>query len=534
MVGRLGPLLIVPVLGAIAACKGHGADAPVAQADAGGETVAIPIAADGGGPADAPPMLSALASPTPVFSATEFPPKDPERATEDRKGVIRLGYLRKGARVAVKPSMIKKSSCAEGWYELIAGGFVCGKFATLDPDNKELANAPHPPLEDGPLPYQYGLNLTNGTPLYRRAPLRKERAEVEKALAIGKTKRNEKGEIERPAAAAGMTDANGEVPWYLRDHHGQRPQVTLDELRGESGLVVERMVRGFYLALDKEVKVFSGKFWRTTDGFLAPSDHILVHKTKTEFEGIHLDAAPPPGSDAGDAGGTSASAPAKLPIAWVLGLHTHKFTIDDGEERARRSAETLSRFTVLALTGKKKAIENQPYYETTDGFWVRGVDTTQARSTPPPPNLGPNEKWVDVNLTTQTLVAYEGEKPVFTTLISSGRHDDNDKTKDHRTVSGDFRIREKHVANTMDDDGASDGPYSIQDVPWIMYFSGSYALHGAFWHAQFGHERSHGCVNLQPIDAKTLFQWVGPRLPPGWHGVRATDENPGTRVIVHP
>ena len=85
----------------------------------------------------------------------------------------------------------------------------------------------------------------------------------------------------------------------------------------------------------------------------------------------------------------------------------------------------------------------------------------------------------------------------------------------------------------MDDDVASDGPYSIEDVPWIMYFKGSYALHGAFWHTNFGHERSHGCVNLTPLDAKHVFGWAGPKLPDGWHGVRATTENPGTRVIVH-
>ncbi len=86
----------------------------------------------------------------------------------------------------------------------------------------------------------------------------------------------------------------------------------------------------------------------------------------------------------------------------------------------------------------------------------------------------------------------------------------------------------------MDDDGASDGTYRIEDVPWVMYFEKSLALHGAFWHSGFGRERSHGCVNLTPHDARHLFMWAGPNLPEGWHGVRATKENPGTRVIVHP
>jgi lipoprotein-anchoring transpeptidase ErfK/SrfK len=85
----------------------------------------------------------------------------------------------------------------------------------------------------------------------------------------------------------------------------------------------------------------------------------------------------------------------------------------------------------------------------------------------------------------------------------------------------------------MDGDVASDGPYSIEDVPWVMYFNASIALHGAFWHNQFGTPRSHGCVNLAPADAKQLFAWVEPRLPPGLHGVYATATQPGTRVVVH-
>ncbi|MDB5214457.1 MAG: hypothetical protein JWO86_2384, partial [Myxococcaceae bacterium] len=78
-----------------------------------------------------------------------------------------------------------------------------------------------------------------------------------------------------------------------------------------------------------------------------------------------------------------------------------------------------------------------------------------------------------------------------------------------------------------------DGPYSIEDVPWIMYFNGSYALHGAFWHNNFGKTKSHGCVNMAPQDAKAIFAWTEPHLPDGWHGVMSTTEKPGTRVIIH-
>jgi lipoprotein-anchoring transpeptidase ErfK/SrfK len=131
----------------------------------------------------------------------------------------------------------------------------------------------------------------------------------------------------------------------------------------------------------------------------------------------------------------------------------------------------------------------------------------------------------------EALVSYEGDKPVYATLVSTGRTSSN-KEQDHRTPTGSFRIQAKHVASTMDGDVASDGPYSIEDVPWIMYFQGSYALHGAFWHTNFGHVQSHGCVNLAPNDARNMFNWTEPLVPEGWHGVFAGDSKAGTRVIV--
>ena len=86
----------------------------------------------------------------------------------------------------------------------------------------------------------------------------------------------------------------------------------------------------------------------------------------------------------------------------------------------------------------------------------------------------------------------------------------------------------------MDGDGAGgDLPYSIDDVPFVAYYDGSYALHGAFWHSNFGREMSHGCVNLAPLDAKHVFQFSEPRLPRGWHSVVATKDRPGSVVSIH-
>jgi len=114
-----------------------------------------------------------------------------------------------------------------------------------------------------------------------------------------------------------------------------------------------------------------------------------------------------------------------------------------------------------------------------------------------PFGVGPYERWIDVNLSSQTLRAYEGDTVVYTTLVSSG-------TWDHPTVTGQFRIWLTFASQTMD--GRLLGyDYYLEDVPYVMYFYQDYALHGTFWHSNFGTPMSHGCVNLATSDAAWLY-----------------------------
>jgi hypothetical protein len=219
-------------------------------------------------------------------------------------------------------------------------------------------------------------------------------------------------------------------------------------------------------------------------------------------------------------------------VGFVTWPRSRKYTLSEDHKKASQTDEKLSRFTPLQLTGTSEKVDGVLFHEVEGGSWMRDDNIIVMKPGPAPSDLKPGEKWIDVNLDNQSLVAYEGDKAVYATIVSTGRLD-VEKDKDHRTPPGSFRIREKHIAATMDGDVASDGPYSIEDVPWIMYFNVSYALHGAFWHANFGHVQSHGCVNLAPNDARALFGWTDPPLPAGWHAVWATPEHPGTRVIVH-
>ena len=120
------------------------------------------------------PWLGATVMQALIVSDMEFPSEKKEK--EGR--VTRLGYLRYGEKAPVIPEPHKKPNCPEGWYELLAGGFVCGKYATLDLDHPRFKLAKAPDLV-GSLPYSYGVNVANGTPLYRQVPSREERIKLE-------------------------------------------------------------------------------------------------------------------------------------------------------------------------------------------------------------------------------------------------------------------------------------------------------------------------------------------------------------------
>jgi lipoprotein-anchoring transpeptidase ErfK/SrfK len=141
------------------------------------------------------------------------------------------------------------------------------------------------------------------------------------------------------------------------------------------------------------------------------------------------------------------------------------------------------------------------------------------------------ERWIDVDLATQTLVAYEGRTPVFATVVSTGRGRHGSATA---TPVGTHRIWVKLLSSDMDnlEDDAASRYYRIEDVPWVQYFSKGVGLHGAFWHRSFGRVRSHGCVNLAPLDAERLFYWTGPHLPAGWSAVHPAPHDLGTIVRV--
>lgn len=479
----------------------------------------------------------------------------------------KFGYARNGGRLAVLGEVVSKAGCSGGWYQLVGGGYVCGNSGTIDDKSDKLKFVQKAPDLEEVLPYKYARNAKNGTPLYRSIPSREQMHQYEPYLKEAKKKQDEaesdadadakktkraeaasgdqrKVDVKSAASERSPGPANAgtirvsdsslpsqaifdetsepepepEVPWWqAEDAKDRLHEVTLEQLQDEAdGVLAKRMVTGFYVAVDKTFN-WHGRLWyKTTKGLVAPADRFWQTRG-SKFKGAEL------GDDI------------KLPLAWVVGVRKSatKYRIDDAADTIKPDGNA-ERFDLVELTGETRKYRGTDYHETKDGLWVKSRFLRVTEPGDVPAELKPGERWIDVNLSRQTLVAFEGETPKYATLISSGKKS-SIKAKDHRTPTGRWRVRVKHVTDTMDGDGtaAGDLPYSIEDVPYVMYFHKSYALHAAFWHANYGVEMSHGCINLAPLDAKHLFFFAGPELTPGSHGVWSSENRPGSLIQVH-
>lgn len=140
--------------------------------------------------------------------------------------------------------------------------------------------------------------------------------------------------------------------------------------------------------------------------------------------------------------------------------------------------------------------------------WAGVPSSTQA-ATPAAdatqPWLARSGKWIEVDLSSQRLRAWQNGRVVLTSAISSG-------VRAHPTRPGTFHIYAKYRSTRMTGPG-----YDLPNVPYTMYYSGSFALHGTYWHHNFGHPMSHGCINLPTGKAAWLYGWA-----------RA-----GTTVVIH-
>jgi len=444
-----------------------------------------------------------------------------------------LGYVRLGQSVPRSGSPVPGVSCDAGWYEVLPHGYVClDAGATLDPkDDVVRALGGRPPDLSKPMPYLYGFVRRDAT-LWHMVPDHKlmDRWEYGFQGHLKEYKKHHKAWNHIDSAGANQVpldeqgnakmlprdlppvpppldedhlfpdlEDGGAVPWWLQGGGRAIPNVS-SYVAPEGSAVRGNVFRHAGLAVLGSFRAGRAsdrrKFTVLLDGRIVGEDKIKPHAASA-FHGVPLDDSLP------------------FPFAMVRRRGASIF------ERTGHTVGTAHYADLVPLTGKFFLKDSLYYWETKEGHYLR-EDEAAVFDTPPPPTTfdWKSTKWIDVSITYQSLVLYEGERPVYATLVSTGVDGMGDPKTTRSTVRGEFRIGYKHVTTTMDADDP-ESHFELRDVPWVEYFEGSYALHAAYWHDDFGRPRSHGCVNMSPVDARRVFTWTDPPLPEAWHAVKA-------------
>ncbi len=453
-----------------------------------------------------------------------------------------VGALRVGARVPRSAQPVSHRGCPDGWYALNPLGFVCtGPESTIRLDHPIARAIQVEPDRSRPMPYRYGF-IRAIAPNYLRVPNREEQfryemrlerhlrnwkklAEKWDALDVGANdvpldeRGFPRGTIPEHALPLGVNErygGNGDdrVPWWLT---GERRIPNLSSFRVPEYAVMSNRIKrhagvsliGTFISGEQAER---RRFAITADARLIPADKIKA-SSGSPFHGQSI-------TEHG------------LPAAYVADAETYAYQLNDGHlERG----EKLSPRDFVLLNGEVRILRGRRMVQTRDGRWLRSAELrTVAKPTTLPSFARGQTRWIDVSIINQSMVLWEGERPVYVTLVSTGRDGLGEPGKTLSTPQGAFRIYQKHVTATMDSEVA-DKEFELRDVPWVMYFQGGYALHGAYWHDDFGRARSHGCVNLSPIDARVAFFWSTPDVPEHWHSVQAGGAfEEGTWINIHP
>ncbi|MEZ4438010.1 MAG: L,D-transpeptidase [Polyangiaceae bacterium] len=430
-----------------------------------------------------------------------------------------LGYLSLGDAVRVAGGDAEEAFAGMGsgrycerWYAVEPVGFVCtGELATLDADDPTVVELRRRAAKRGaPFPYRYAESLH--APVYLEPPSEqamrgKEFAFDDHLAAIEAARRDPEAERPKQLVGVDLSPAPPKAPALLELPPHGRPNQAIIHM-------------GSTLAYVDRFQHAGRSFLLTWDGGIVPQDRTRPYP-ESDFHGVVLGVE------------------GRLPLAFVRGADIAMWRLHEG-----RLVEDgkLARLAHVELTGVSREQDGTTYLETRQpDRWVAEGDVTVARAVEALPESvsrqGAEVTWVDVSIVGGTLVAYEGDRPVYATMISPGRGGLPQRgvpTLDTAsTPTGTYSVLGKFVTATMQSSSVATLVHA--EVQYTMNFSGPYALHGAYWHDRFGEKMSGGCVNLAPIDAERIFEWAEPRLPDGWHGMRTLPKSHdfGRPTMVH-
>jgi lipoprotein-anchoring transpeptidase ErfK/SrfK len=474
-------------------------------------------------PAPAPPADPPPAAPPPAPP----PPADPPRprltsvaATTWIYGRPRaddryIGSVRPGTSVALRsPERVPGPRCPGGFYAVEPRGFVCQDHTvTLAPASRFASLAAQTTASPGPLPYRYA--YSDGAPMYARLPTPEEQARAERALG--------------PADSATRARRSGNS---YEDLASTDPFAPVEPLPAILASTEERLSSaiipaGSMLSFTRAFSAGGRTFLLSAERTLVPADRLRLFRTSA-FHGVRLGA----GVD--------------LPLAWIRRADRPRYRrLPSGAMEP--AGGTWPARTPVLLTSTAVEHQGKRYRETreraADGapYYVATADASVVDPAAKVPiGVKPDQKWMIVHLGDATLVAYEGLRPVFATLVSPGRGGipvpGQDPVEAGTTPLGVFYVTFKDRAATMTHDKPGEPrTHWIADVPFTQYFNPPFALHAAYWHDRFGEDTSAGCVNLSPPDAEALFAWSDPPVPPEWQGATgagAPENGPTTAVVI--
>lgn len=422
----------------------------------------------------------------------------------------RFGYLRAGAVVdAREPGLGPNAGCEGGWFRINPRGFVCiGKGATLDLTNPVVVAGETRPVRGQGFPYLYAMSAEIPPLLYFKLPTLAQMENVEGNGLAGRFASWK--QLSRINGTAELVGPLGAPPSWLVGKELTKPYGVVQPLRYSVHAGRASADSGFAIARTFEHE--GRAFGLSTELDLLALDRLKLVKP-SEFHGVELGEQ------------------LDLPAAFIERHYVQRYVRSDSG--VLKTEGSFKFREGIKLTGKTEGSGGLVFYETTDNAWMPsdGARVIPHRTEFPSFAKG-GRKWIDISIKAQSLVAYEGKHPVYATLVSTGRGGLGDPEKVFATVRGTFMIHAKHVASTMDGDDDKSDSFNLRDVPFVQYFHKGYALHGTYWHDEFGKVRSHGCVNLSPIDSAWLFEWTDPPVPKGWHGVLNMDR--GTVVYIRP
>lgn len=147
--------------------------------------------------------------------------------------------------------------------------------------------------------------------------------------------------------------------------------------------------------------------------------------------------------------------------------------------------------------------ESSTWFKVGENQWLDRIHFRAAKFNTTPPKEIPSDRWIEVDLLEQVVMVYEKNQLVFAVMVATGM-------KPFYTQPGIFQIYEKKEAESMTGAFEADKSdfYSLQDVPFTLYYDQARAFHGAYWRAWYGFEQSHGCINMSIGDAHWLYNWA--------------------------